>query len=102
MEYPPGNTMHNLDIRTALGQLDETQLQELHDLVVVRLKQFRDIRHKAAMWAMLPGDTVRWGYEGVTYVGHIEKLNPKTVSVRSEDGRRWKISPSLLSPIKHD
>ncbi len=93
--------MLNVDIRTTLGQLDETQLQELHNLVVVRLKQFQEIRHKAAMWAMLPGDTVRWDYEGISYLGLIEKLNTKTVSVRSDDGRRWKISPSLLFPIKH-
>jgi hypothetical protein len=93
--------MLNLDIRTALGQLDEDQLQELHDLVVVRLKQFREIRNKAAMWDMLPGDTVRWEYEGLTYLGHIQKLNTKTVSVLSDDGRRWKIHPTLLSQVKH-
>lgn len=93
--------MLSVDIRTALTQLDEAQLQELHDLVAVRLTQFRDVRHKAAMWDMLPGDAVRWQYEGVTYLGYIVKLNTKTVSVRSDDGRRWKISPTLLSPIKH-
>lgn len=93
--------MISVDIRTVLGQLDESQLIELHDLVAVRLKQFKELRHKAAMWDMLPGDTVRWEYEGITYFGHIEKLNTKTVSVKSQDGRRWKISPSFLSSVKN-
>lgn len=90
-----------VEIRSALDQLNEIQLQELHDLVVVRLQQFRDVRHKAAMWHMLPGDVVQWTYEGVGLFGRIEKLNTKTVSVISDDGTRWKISPTLLSLVKH-
>ena len=90
-----------VDIRSALGQLDEGQLQELHDLVVVRLQQFQAVRHKAAMWSMLPGDVVQWSYQGTTLFGRIEKLNTKTVNVTSDDGKHWKISPTLLTLINH-
>jgi hypothetical protein len=32
-------------------------------------------------------------------VGTLIKFNQKTVSVLTEDGRRWKVSPQFLSPV---
>ncbi len=32
-------------------------------------------------------------------VGTLIKFNQKTVTVLTDDGRRWKVSPQMLSPI---
>ena len=90
-----------VEVRNVLGQLDENQLSELNYLVVDRLRQFEAIRHKAAMWAMMPGDPVSWTHEGLTHFGHIDRLNQKTVSVIADNGHKWKVSPQLLSQVRH-
>lgn len=47
------------------------------------------------------GDTVGFNTDGQTVVGHIKKLNRKTVTLISQEGIQWRVSYSLLYRI-HD
>jgi hypothetical protein len=46
------------------------------------------------------GARVSFDSEDGRQLGTLVKYNRKTVNVLGDDGRQWRISPSLLSPVK--
>jgi hypothetical protein len=92
--------------RDALNELNESQLIELNKLIVVKTNFFGRARQFGAMMQFNAGDRVCFMNGGQKVFGYVERLNQKSVSLRCDDGGRWKVAPSLLEKVderqKHD
>jgi hypothetical protein len=77
--------------------LSEDDLIALNHKVVARLRFLREMRSHAAMLGFRIGEKVRFhpdGYPELT--GTITKYNKRTVTVITEGGQHWNVSPSFL------
>jgi hypothetical protein len=80
--------------------LNEDELIELNHKVVARLRFLREIRSHAAMLDFRIGEKVRFhpdGHEELT--GTIVKYNKRTVTVITEGGQHWNVSPGFLKKV---
>ena len=80
--------------------LSYDELLDLNDRIIARLKHLDAADTIDAMMKLTLGSKVCFdsGKHGIQ-VGTLIKFNQKTVSVLTEDGRRWKVSPQYLSPV---
>jgi hypothetical protein len=86
----------------AIRRLGEDDLRFLNRLVVERLKLIAQARSTALMSRFNTGDRVGFrSSSGEWKSGIIEKLNKKTISILTDKGHRWNVSPGLLSPVGH-
>lgn len=77
------------------------ELEDLNHRVVERLKYLDTLNTQQAMMALSIGTQVSFDSSRHGRVfGTVFKLNRKTVSVFTEEGRQWNVSPHLLTPIK--
>jgi hypothetical protein len=59
------------------------------------------MRAHATMLQVAIGDRVTFETDdGRTVVGALVRYNKKTVSVLTDDGHRWKVSPRFLRPLE--
>jgi hypothetical protein len=80
-----------------IDRLTEQELIELNHRIVARLKILREMRAHAQMLDFNIGDRVCFQPDGYPLVtGILTKYNRKTVSVLSDQGQRWNVSPGLL------
>ena len=80
-----------------IGKLTEAELIDLNNRIVERLKFLELKRAHARMLEFRIGDRVTFEPEGRSSVeGMLTRYNKKTVTVVTEDGRRWNVSPGLL------
>jgi hypothetical protein len=87
----------NIDI----DHLTEPELIELHHRIVARLRFLEQMRAHATMLEFSIGERVNFSPEGRPPVtGMVVKYNKKTVTVSTQDGQRWNVSPSLLRPAE--
>jgi hypothetical protein len=83
-----------------INRLTEAELVDLNHRIVARLRLLAEIRAHADMQEFRIGDRVTFGPPGQGRVeGMLTRYNKKTVSVVSDDGRQWNVSPSLLSKV---
>lgn len=81
-----------------LSKLSEMELVELNHQIVERLRLMRQVRRYEQMAAIDPGERVSFTTDsGQIISGIVVRFNHKTVTVRTEDGLSWRVSPSLLS-----
>ena len=81
----------------AIKRLNEEDLRFLNRLIVERLKLLSQARATEEMISFTRGDRVRFqGHNGKILDGMVIRLNKKTVSVLTDDGRQWNVSPGLL------
>ena len=73
-----------------LDDLSYDELLDLNDRIIERLKI---LDATDALNAMM-----KFTKHGMQ-VGTLIKFNQKTVTVLTDEGRRWKVSPQMLSPI---
>ncbi|MEN6432809.1 MAG: hypothetical protein ABFD06_08030 [Smithella sp.] len=86
----------NIDILT------ETELIELNQRIVQKLRFLREARAHQKMMEFSVGDQVSFQPEGSeTLIGIITRYNKKTVTVITEQGHRWNVSPGLLRLVKN-
>ncbi|KFO66263.1 hypothetical protein ER57_18490 [Smithella sp. SCADC] len=86
----------NIDILT------ETELIELNQRIVQKLRFLREARAHQKMMEFSVGDQVSFQPEGSeTLIGIITRYNKKTVTVITEQGHRWNVSPGLLRRVKN-
>lgn len=83
-----------------LDELSYDELLDLNDRIIARLKHLDAADALNAMMKFNLGakvcfDSSKHGMQ----VGILIKFNQKTVTVLTDDGRRWKVSPQMLSPI---
>ena len=76
------------------------ELLELNQRVVARLKFLESMQAHVDMMAFNLGARVSFDTQEGRQFGTLVKYNRKTVTVVTESGQRWNISPHLLSPVK--
>lgn len=84
-----------------IDHLTIEQLEALNHRVVERLKFLDAVQAHREMMALNIGAKVsfessRHGHQ----VGTVIKFNRKTVTVVTDDGRRWNVAPQFLTQIK--
>jgi hypothetical protein len=87
----------NIDI----DNLSEEQLIKLNHRIVERLKFLESVHAHREMLQFNVGQKVSFQPSGRDrQIGTLVKYNKKTVTVITEAGQKWNVSPHLLSPIK--
>lgn len=85
-----------------IDHLTEEELVELNHRIVERLKFLESMHTHQEMMQFSPGEQVSFEPPGRgRQVGTLVKYNKKTVTVITESGRRWNVSPHLLSKVKN-
>jgi hypothetical protein len=80
--------------------LSEDELVDLNRRVVERLQMIRQARRYQQMLTFSAGERVSFVDDrGRVNVGRVIRFNHKTVSIDGEDGRQWRVAPSLLSKV---
>ena len=80
--------------------LSFAELLELNQRVVARLKMLESMQTHIEMVRFNPGQRVSFEHGGGRLFGTLVKYNRKTVTVVTDNGQRWNISPHLLSEVK--
>ena len=84
-----------------IDQLTEAELIDLNRRIVERLRFLHQMRAHATMLKFSIGDRVTFDTEdGRTVVGALVRYNKQTVSVVTDDGHRWNVSPRFLRPVE--
>lgn len=87
-----------------IDKLTEQELVDLNNRIVERLRFLESMKAHVEMLDFRIGEKVSFrppGRERVT--GTLIKYNKKTVSVLTETGQKWNVSPQLLEKtIKHE
>jgi len=87
--------------RINIDQLTEAELIDLNRRVVERLKFLQHMRAHSAMMKFSLGERVVFDPPGQPQVmGVLVKYNKKTVSVVTDEGVQWNVSPGLLRPAE--
>lgn len=80
-----------------IDNLTEAELIDLNHGVVARLRFLSQMRAHAQMLDFRIGDRVSFQPEGhLPVVGMLTRYNRKTVTVVTDGGQRWNVSPTLL------
>ena len=83
-----------------IDNLTESELIDLNDRIVERLKFLSAMRAHTEMLEFRIGDRVSFQPEGHRELrGILTKYNRKTVTVITDDGQRWNVSPTFLRKI---
>ena len=81
--------------------IENMSLEELCDLnrrVVARIQALNQFKQQFQMINFSLGEKVQFrNKQGERVVGVLTKYNRKTVSILTEDGLQWRVSPTLLS-----
>ena len=76
------------------------ELVQLNHRVVERIKMLRAMQAHDDMMAFNLGARVSFDSQEGRLFGTLVKYNRKTVTVLTDDGRQWRVSPSLLSAVR--
>lgn len=80
-----------------IDDLTESELIDLNRRIVERLRLLHQVRAHMEMLEFKIGDRVVFQADRFrTVEGTLTRYNRKTVTVLSDDGRRWTVSPGLL------
>jgi hypothetical protein len=80
-----------------IDRLSEAELVDLNHRIVERLRFIQQMRAHARMLEFKIGDRVSFqGGEHGLVEGMLTRYNRKTVTVITDDGRQWNVSPGLL------
>jgi len=81
-----------------IDRLTEAELIDLNNRIVERLRFLNQMRAHAEMLEFRIGDRVSFQRDGHSrLVGVLTRYNKKTVTVITDDGQRWNVSPHLLA-----
>jgi hypothetical protein len=84
-----------------IDSLSEQELIELNHKIVARLRFLNQMRSHSAMLEFRIGERVRFRPTGRSdMAGILTQYNTKTVTVITDSGEHWNVSPSLLSKIE--
>ena len=84
-------------MKIEIDKLTEAELIELNHRVVARLRFLNQKRAHAHMLEFSIGECVAFQTaEGSSKVGMLTRYNKKTVTVITENGEQWNVSPLLL------
>ena len=97
---PATRCVRMLIVAVDIEALSFEELLDLNQRVVARLKMLESLQAHVEMMAFCLGQRVSFEARGGRLLGTLMKYNRKTVTVVTDDGQRWNISPHLLSPVK--
>ena len=81
-----------------IDKLTEAELVDLNHRIVERLRLLQHIRAHANMLEFSIGERVTFQPDGRGPIqGMLTRYNRKSVTVVTDDGHRWTVSPALLS-----
>jgi len=81
----------------ALRHMGEEDLLYLNRMVVERLNLLAQAKSTVQLAQFAEGDRVKFtNNDGTVKHGRVIRLNKKTVSLITDDGHQWKVSPGLL------
>lgn len=80
-----------------LDQLTESELIDLNHRIIARLQMFAQLRAHTSMLEFKVGERVSFEADGRRITGMLVRYNKKTVSLVTDDGHRWNVSPALLN-----
>ena len=84
-----------------IDQLTETELTDLNHRIVERLRFLDQMKSHGTMLKFSIGERVTFSPVGRDpVVGMLVKYNRKTVTVLTDDGHRWNVSPTFLRKIE--
>ncbi len=84
-----------------IDDLTESELMALNHQIVERLKFLESVNIHHEMTQFSPGEQVSFDPPGrEKQIAILVKFNKKTVTVITEDGQKWNVSPHLLSKVK--
>lgn len=87
--------------RIEIDGLTEAELIDLNNRVVERLRFLNQARAHSRMLEFSVGDRVSFQPEGrEPLLGVLTRYNKKTVTVITEQGQRWNVSPGALRKVK--
>lgn len=85
-----------------IDSLSYDELVELNHKIVERLKFLDSMNTHNEMMKFSPGDKVSFEPPGRGKLfGTLVKYNKKTVTIITESGQKWNVSPHLLSKVKN-
>lgn len=85
-----------------LSSLTYDELVELNHKIVERLKFLDTLNTHEEMMQFRPGEKVTFEPPGrERQIGTLVKFNKKTVTVITESGQKWNVSPQMLSKFKN-
>lgn len=80
-----------------IDKLTEAELVQLNHRIVERLRFLEQMRTHGAMLEFSIGERVTFMPDGGTpVIGVLVKYNKKTVTVITDEGQRWNVSPGFL------
>ena len=80
-----------------IDQLTESELIDLNHRIVARLRMMHELNAHTSMLEFRIGDRVAFDPRGGAPVsGILTRYNSKSVTVVTDDGHRWNVSPSFL------
>jgi len=83
-----------------IDKLSESELIDLNNRIVERLRFHKQKRAHVQMLKFKIGDRVTFHPEGLPpVVGMLTRYNRKTVTVITDDGQHWNVSPNLLRKV---
>ena len=81
-----------------IDRLSEAELIDLNNRIVARLRFLQQMRAHVEMLEFKIGDRVSFRPPGQGPVeGMLTRYNKKTVTVVTDEGRQWNVSPTFLS-----
>jgi hypothetical protein len=87
--------------RINIDHLTEAELIDLNYRIVQRLRLLSQVRAHEAMLEFRIGDRVSFEPEGGDPVfGILTRYNKKSVTVITDEGHRWNVSPRFLRPAE--
>lgn len=87
-------------MRIEIDGLSEAELIDLNNRVVARLRVLAELRAHQAMLDFRIGDRVSFQPDNrPNLIGTLTRYNRKSVTVITEDGERWNVSPSALRRV---
>lgn len=88
-------------MKVDIDKLNEKELIDLNHRIVERLKFLESMRAHAEMMEFSIGEKVTFSPPGHGEVtGMLVKYNKKTVTVITDKGQKWNVSPHLLEKSK--
>jgi hypothetical protein len=88
-------------MRIDIDGLTEAELVDLNNRIVARLRFLAQMRAHAHMLDFSVGDRVTFQPDGRPPLnGVLTRYNRKTVTIITDDGGRWNVSPSLLRKVE--
>jgi hypothetical protein len=83
-----------------IDKLSEAELIDLNNRIVARLRMITEMHAHARMLEFRIGDRVAFQPDDRPRVtGTLTRYNRKTVTVITDDGQRWNVSPSVLRRV---